>query len=214
MKQAQTLTANIPSPPATEMLMVAATGKRALALPESLLCSFVVVVPEPLEETASPELAPTAAVGVAVGSGSNPCGSWIEEVLGATSSAPVAELSVEITCVPLGVAEAELLDAEAVDTEVVDAEVVGAELVVFTGCVDDGDVCAEVDVAAARSVLCQLIWIIGANSVMVATSSDLDPSDMVRTPVLGSPRRGQLSVETVPVETTWEHVCPPLLPQV
>lgn len=170
-----------------------------MVLPESLLCSFVVVVPEPLEETSTELAAPAAAVEVAVGSGSVPCDNWIAAVLGATSSVPVAELSVEMVCVPLRVAETDLLDAE----------------LVSTGCVDDGNVCAEVDVAAARSVLRQLIWIIGANSVMVAISSDFDPSGTVRTPVLAPlPRSGQLSVETVPVETTWEQVCPPLFPQV
>lgn len=140
-----------------------------------------------------------AAVEVAVGKGSTPCDKWIAEVLGATSSVPVAELSVEMVCVPLRLAETDLRDVE----------------MVSTGCVDDGDVCAGVDVASARSVLRQLIWIIGANSVMVVMSFDFDPSDMVRTPVLAlPPRSGQLSVETVPVETTWEQVWPPLFPQV
>lgn len=46
--------------------MVAATGNLAFPLPESLLCSFVVVVSEPLLEEESPELAPAAAVAVTI----------------------------------------------------------------------------------------------------------------------------------------------------
>lgn len=120
------------------------------------------------------------------------------EVLGAISRVPDTELSVETVCVPLRVAEIEL------DDELVSA-----------GCVDDGRVCAaEVDVVAlARSVLRQLICIMGANSVIVATSAEV--SGMVITPVLGSLfRSGQLSVETVPVEMTCKHVCAPLFPHV
>lgn len=45
--------------------MVAATGNLAFPLPESLLCSFV-VVSEPLLEEESPELAPAAAVAVTI----------------------------------------------------------------------------------------------------------------------------------------------------
>lgn len=55
----------------------------------------------------------------------------------------------------------------------------------------------------------------GANSVIVAMSPDAGPSVTVTTPVVALGLRfGQLSVGTVPVEMTWEHVCPPLLPQV
>lgn len=141
------LTAKAPTPPATEMPMVAATGNAVLPLLEPLLCSSVVVVfVEPLLETPPLELLPAVAVTVAMGAGSSPWDPWIADVLGATSRVPVAEVSGEIVCVPLRVSEAELEEDDDDDE------------LVFAGCVDDGDVCAEVDVVlAARSVLCQLI---------------------------------------------------------
>lgn len=62
------------------------------------------------------------------------------EVLGATSRVPLAELSVEMICVPLRLSETGLDEG----------------VLVCNGCVDDGDVCAEVD-GATRSLDCQLI---------------------------------------------------------